>query len=150
MILLLGPRVAFPVQNATTYAREQLAVNPSARARLCLAIVLMKKITDKFESPDAPFDTVAYGIDNRIPIRLINDVINVLAQVGLVAESAEHPGCYTLLRDPLNISARDISDAILDDGAGPGALGLADDFPMFGKITDESFQTLEKQVLKSF
>jgi len=150
MILLMGAEVAFSVQNATTYAREQLAVNPSARARLCLAIVLMKKITDKFESPADPFDTVAYGIDNRIPIRLINDVINVLAQAGLVAESAEHPGCYTLLRDPLNISARDISDAILDEGAAPTALGLAEEFPMFGKITGESFQCLEKQVLKNF
>jgi len=150
MILLMGAKVAFSVQNATTYAREQLAVNPSARARLCIAIVLMKKITDKFESTEAPFDTVAYGTDNRIPIRLINDVINILAQAGLVSESAEHLGCYTLLRDPLNISARDISDAILDDGAKPIELGLATDFPLFGKITDESFQTLEKQILKNF
>ena len=150
MILLMGAEVAFSVQNAATYAREQLAVNPSTRARLCLAIALMKKITDRFESPEPPFDTVAYGTENHIPIRLINDVINTLAQTGLVAESAEHPGCYTLLRDPLNISARDIADAILDDGAAPTALGLAADFPMFGKITDESFQCLEKQILKSF
>jgi len=150
MILLMGAEVAFSVQNAGTYAREQLAVNPSARARLCLAVALMKRITDDFESPAGPFDTLAYGTDNHIPVRLVNDVINTLAQARLVAESSEHPGCYTLLRDPLNISARDITDAILDDGAGPDALGLANDFPMFGKITDESFQSLEKQVLKSF
>ncbi|MBL7015995.1 MAG: YihY family inner membrane protein [Kiritimatiellales bacterium] len=150
MILLMGAEVAFSVQNAGTYARERLAVTPSARARLCLAVALMKKITEKFESPEPPFDTVAYGIDHRIPIRLINDVINTLAQAGLVAESAEHPGCYTLLRDPLHITARDITDAILDDGTAPVALGLKTDFPMFGKITDESFQCLEKQVLKNF
>lgn len=150
MILLMGAEVAFSVQNAGTYAREHLAVNPSTRARLCLAIALIKKITDRFESPEPPFDTVAYGVENHIPVRLINDVINTLAQNGLVAESAEHPGCYTLLRDPLHINARDITDAILDDGAAPTALGLAADFPMFGKITNESFQTLEKQVLKDF
>jgi membrane protein len=150
MILLMGAEVAFSVQNAGTYAREQLAVNPSARSRLCLAITLMKKITDRFESPEPPFDTIAYGTENRIPIRLINDVINTLAKTGLVAESAEHPGCYTLLRDPLNISARDIADAILDDGADPRELGLANDFPMFSGITAESFKTLEKQVLKNF
>jgi membrane protein len=150
MILLMGAEVAFSVQNAGTYARERLAVTPSARARLCLAVALMKRITDKFESPEPPFDTVAYGIENRIPIRLINDVINTLAKAGLVAESTEHPGCYTLLRDPLHITARDISDAILDDGVAPVALGLAADFPMFGKITDESFDALEKQVLKNF
>ena len=150
MILLMGAEVAFSVQNAGTYARERLAVTPSARARLCLAIALMKKITDKFESPEPPFDTVAYGIENRIPVRLINDVIHTLAQAGLVAESAEHPSCYTLLRDPLHITARDISDAVLDDGVAPNALGLSADFPMFGKITDESFQTLEKEILKNF
>ncbi|MBC8207216.1 MAG: YihY/virulence factor BrkB family protein [Kiritimatiellales bacterium] len=150
MILLMGAEVAFSVQNAGTYARERLAVTPSARARLCLAVALMKKITDKFESPEPPFDTIAYGIENRIPIRLINDVIHTLAQAGLVAESAENPSCYTLLRNPLNITARDITDAILDDGTAPTALGLAADFPMFGKITDPCFQTLEKQVLKNF
>ncbi|QHI69059.1 YihY/virulence factor BrkB family protein [Tichowtungia aerotolerans] len=150
MILLMGAEVAFSVQNAGTYAREQLAVSPSARARLCLAVALMKRITEKFESPENPFDTKAYGIDNRIPIRLINDVINTLAQAGLVAESAEHPDCYTLLRDPRNITARDIIDSILDDGAAPAALGLAGDFPMFGKITGEGFQALEKQTLEAF
>ncbi len=150
MILLMGAEVAFSVQNAGTYAREQLAVNPSARARLCLAIVLMKRITDDFESRGGPFDTIAYGTENHIPIRLINDVINTLAQAGLVAEASDRPGGYTLLRDPLNISARDIADAILDEGADPRELGLADDFPMFSNIIGESFQTLEKQVLKSF
>lgn len=151
MILLMGAEVAFSTQNAGTYAREQFAVNPSARSRLCLAIALMKRITDDFESsPGGPFDTLTYGTENRIPIRLINDVIEILAHAGLVAESAEHPNGYTLLRDPLLISARDITDAILDDGATPDELGLAADFPMFGKITDASFQTLEKEVLKNF
>ncbi len=150
MILLMGAEVAFSVQNAATYTREHLAVKPSARARLCLAVSLMKRITDSFESPGDPFDTIAYGTGNRIPIRLINDVIRTLAAAGLVAESAGHPGCYTLLRDPLHISARDITDAVIDDGATPAALGLSADFPMFGKITGESFQTLEKQLLKNF
>lgn len=150
MILLMGAEVAFSIQNAGTYAREQRAVNPSPRARLCLAMALMQRITDKFESPDAPFDTVAYGTENRIPIRLINDVIGILAEASLVTEASEHPGCYTLLRDPRRISARDIADAVLDDGAAPDALGLASDAPLFGKITDQSFQILEKELLKDF
>jgi membrane protein len=150
MILLMGAEVAFSTQNATTYAREQFAVTPSPRARLCLAIALIRQITEKFESPDAPLDAIAYGVQKRIPIRLIHDVIHILSQAGLVAEVAEHPGCYTLLRDPTLISARDIADAILDAGASPEELGLADELPLFGNITDESFQTLEKQILKNF
>jgi membrane protein len=149
-IMLLGAEVAFSIQNAGTYARERLAVNPSARSRLCLAFALMKKITAAFESGTGPFDTVAYGIANRVPVRLINDVIAILAKTGLVAEAAGQQGCYTLLRDPADISARAIADAILNEGADPNELGMKDDFPMFGKITGESFQTLEKQLLKSF
>lgn len=150
MILLMGAEVAFSVQNAGTYARERLAVTPSARARLCLAITLMKHITEKFESVNPPFDVIAYGIDKRIPVRLINDVINILATAGLVAESSEHPRCYTLLQNPRSITARCIIDAVLDAGAAPSELGLAAEFPMFGKITDESFQSLENQLLENF
>lgn len=149
-ILLMGAEVAFSVQNAGTYARERLAVNPSARSRLCLAFALMKKITAAFEKGDGPFDVPAYGTENRIPVRLVNDVIHILTINGLTAEAADHPGCYTLLRDPASISARVILDAILNEGADPHELGMKEDFPLFGKITDESFQTLEKQFLKSF
>jgi membrane protein len=149
-IMLLGAEVAFSIQNAGTYARERLAVNPSARSRLCLAFALMKKITAAFEAGTGPFDTIAYGTAARVPVRLINDVIAILAKNGLVAEAAEQQGCYTLLRDPSDVSARAIADAILNEGADPNELGMKDDFPMFGKITDESFQTLEKQILKSF
>jgi len=149
MILLMGAEVAFSVQNAGTYAREQLAVNPSPRARLCLAMALMKRITDQFESPLGPFDTITYGIDNHIPIRLINDVVNTLAQAGLIVESSGHPGGYTLLCDPLHISARDITDSILAAGTPPDALGLSNELPGFRKITHESFQALEEKILKN-
>lgn len=150
MILLMGAEVAFSVQNAGTYAHERLAVNPSARSRLCLGFALMKRITDAFASGKGPFDTISYGTANRIPVRLINDVISILATNGLVAEAAEKQGCYTLLRDPADVTARAILDAILNEGTDPNELGMKDDFPMFGKITDESFQTLEKQILKTF
>lgn len=150
MILLIGAEVAFSAQNVGTYAREQLAATPSARARLCLAVALMKRITEKFESPETPFDTTAYGIENHIPIRLINRVIHTLSGAGLVAESAEHPGCYTLLRDPRAITARTIIDTVLDQGAAPADLGLSADAPLFETLTEKSFQTLENEVLENF
>lgn len=149
-IMLLGAEVAFSIQNAGTYAREQLAVNPSARSRLCLAFALMKKITAAFEDGTGPFDTIAYGTANRIPVRLIHNVVHILSKNGLIAEAADRQGCYTLLRDSANISARLIAEAVLNEGADPDELGMKDDFPLFGKITGESFQTLEKQLLREF
>lgn len=149
-IMLFGAEVAFSVQNAETYAHERLAANPSARSRLCLAFALMKKITAAFSDGKGPFDVLNYGIATRVPVRLVNDVISILATNGLVAEAAEKQGCYTLLRDPADISARMIADAILNEGADPDELGMRDAFPMFGKITGESFQSLEKLPLRSF
>jgi membrane protein len=148
MILLMGAEVAFSVQNAGTYAQERLAVTPSARSRLYLAFTLMKNITDAFRNDTGPFNALAFGTEKRIPVRLIHDVVSILVNSGLISEASESPGCYTLLRDPENISAREISDAILNEGADPQELGMAGTFPMFGKITDESFQPLEKIRLK--
>ena len=150
MILLMGAEVAFSAQHAGTYAREQLAVTPSTRAKLCLAFVLMKHITTAFESPNAPFDAHEFGTKNHIPVRLINDITRTLAQAGLITESAEHPACYTLLNDPRNITAHDITQAIFDVGASPQELGLSTDLPMLEAITTESFQSLDKQILKNF
>jgi membrane protein len=150
MILLMGAEVAFSVQNAGTYARERIAVTPSPRARLCLAFALMKKIAESFENNAGPFDTLAYGAEKRIPVRLVNDVINILARGGLVAEAADRQGCYTLLRDPSHISARDVADAVLNDGADPHELGMSAEFPLLETLTDESFRSLEKRTLRQF
>lgn len=148
MILLMGAEVAFSVQNAGTYAQERLAVTPSPRARLYLAFTLMKNITDAFRTNQGPFNTLAFGTEKRIPVRLIHDVVNILVKNGLISEASGSPGHYTLLRDPENISAREISDAILNEGADAQELGMAGTFPGFGKITDESFQPLERIRLK--
>jgi membrane protein len=150
MILLMGAEIAFSVQNTGTYSQERLAIAPSTRSRLCLAFALMKKIAEAFRFDSGPFNTLAYGTENRIPVRLVNDVINILAKNRLVAEVAEDPGSYIILRDPADISARSIADAILNEGAAPDELGLADNFPLLGKITDESFKALEKQTLQNF
>jgi membrane protein len=150
MILLMGAEIAFSVQNTGSYSREKLAIDPSTCSRLCLAFALMKKIAEAFKFDRGPFNTLAYGTENRIPVRLVNDVINILAKNRLVAEAAEYPGSYIILRDPADISARSIADAILNEGAAPDELGLADNFPLFVKITDESFKALEKQTLQNF
>lgn len=150
MILLMGAEVAFSVQNTGTYARERLAVNPSARSRLCLAFALMKKITGSFYSGNGPFNVLQYGQQNRIPVRLVNDVINILAKNGLVVQDANHPGAYALLSNPESVSARVVAEAILNEGADPDELGMRDDFPLFGKIIGESFESLEKQTLTRF
>ncbi|MFA5689971.1 MAG: YihY/virulence factor BrkB family protein [Kiritimatiellales bacterium] len=148
MILLMGAEVSFSIQNATTYSRERLAVSPSTRARLFLAFAIMKNTADSFERGDGLFNAAAYGISNRIPIRLINDVIHVLSGCGLLTESAEHPGGYVLQRNPEKISARVIVDAVMNDGAGPEQLGMTKNISIFGEIIGTSMKNLDQKTLK--
>ena len=150
MILLMGAEVACSVQNANTFARERLAVTPSPHARLCMGLALMKHITAQFETLGAPFNIVEYGQESRIPVRLINDVISTLCEANLITESTMHPGCYTLLQTPRNVSALNIVNAVLDKGASPASLGLAPDLALFGEITDDGNQLLASKLLSDF
>lgn len=150
MILLMGAEVAFSVQNAGTYPRERLAINPSSRSRLCLAFALMKHIKESFADGSGPFNALAYGVEHKVPVRLVNDVIHLLAKNGLVAEDHDRPGCYTLLRDPETISARAVLDAILNEGADPRELGMRDDEALFDAMLRESFQSLDALPVKQF
>lgn len=147
MILLMGAETAFSAQHAGTYARERLAVAPSARSRLYLAFALMKQIAQAFESGHAPFSAADYGVQQKIPVRLINDVIHILSKNRLIAESADHPGGYTLLRDPEDITARDIANALLDEGADPDELGLDAAAPELETLSGECSRALEKHTL---
>ena len=146
MILLMGAEVSFSIQNAGTYTRERLAVTPSPRARLSLAFIIMENISASFRDGTRIFAAADYGIKNRIPIRLINDIVHVLSQNGFITESADHPGCYTLQRDPSLISVRDITDAILSDGANPAQLGIAGKSP-FEQQVQTAFQELSAHKL---
>jgi len=150
MILLFGAETAFAMQNAETYSREQLAIDPSARTRLAVAFVLMKKIAGAFANGTAPFDVSAYAAEHRIPIRLVNESVHTLSGNGLIAEASERSACFTLLREPDAITARHIADAVLDRGTDPEALGLTADLPVFSGATDEGFRIFENRTLKSF
>ena len=120
MILLMGAEVAFSVQNAGTYAREQLAVSPSSRARLCLAVALMKRNHRKpLKTPDAPFKRLSpTALKKRIPVRLIRDVIKHTGR-GRAGRRVRRgnltatPCCATRAASPPATSP----DAILDNGA---------------------------------
>lgn len=124
-ILLFGAELAFAFQNRDTYAEEQAAVRASMNAKLWVAFSVMQEAVRVFSSPEAALVTSAYARANNIPIRLMNEVIEVLSRAQLLgAVAAEGPDAYVLLQAPEQVTAKKIYDLMIADGASPGELGL--------------------------
>jgi membrane protein len=127
-ILLLGSELAFAIQNRDTYAEEQAAVRASMVAKLWVAYSTMQEAVRIFQGPDASFNTTRYARENNIPIRLMNEVVGVLARARLLGEvAADGQESFALLQAPENVTAKKIYDLMITDGASPQELGLVED-----------------------
>ncbi len=125
MILLFGSELAFAIQNRKTYQEEQAAVRASMVSKLSVAFSAMREAVRIFEGPEASFSATEFARENNIPIRLMNEVVEVLVRarlLGVVAsEGAER---YAILQAPEHVSAKKIYDLMITDGAAPDELGL--------------------------
>jgi DNA-binding IscR family transcriptional regulator len=83
--------------------------------------------------------TSQYAHDNNIPIRLMNEVVDVLSRARLLgAVATEGHGCVALLQAPEHVTAKKIYDLMITDGSSPGELGLVEDL-----VTDEMLNTMD-------
>ena len=124
-ILLFGAELAFAIQNRDTYAEEQAAVRASLVSKLWVAFSVMQEAVRVFQGPDAALDSVAYARKNNIPVRLTNEVVEVLVRARLLGSvGAEGQNSYVLLQAPEQVTAKKIYDLMITDGAAPKDLGL--------------------------
>ncbi|MDF7825850.1 YihY/virulence factor BrkB family protein [Pontiellaceae bacterium B12227] len=138
-VLLFGAELAFAIQNRDTYAEEQAAVRASMVAKLWVAYSVMQEAVRIFQSSEAAVHTVAYARANNIPIRLMNEIIEVLSRARLLGPVAsEAPDGYVLLQAPEHVTAKKIFDLMVSDGSSPEDLGLVQDL-----VTDEVLATLD-------
>lgn len=138
-ILLFGAELAFAIQNRDTYAEEQAAVRASMVSKLWVAFSVMQEAVRVFQGSEAPLDSVAYARANNIPIRLMNEVVEVLSRARLLGSVApEGQGGYALLQAPERVTAKKIYDLMITDGSSPEDLGLVKDL-----ITDEVLSTVD-------
>jgi membrane protein len=138
-ILLFGAELAFAIQNRDTYAEEQAAVRASMVSKLWVAFSVMQEAVRVFHSSEASVKTSQYAHDNNIPIRLMNEVVDVLSRARLLgAVATEGHGCVALLQAPEHVTAKKIYDLMITDGSSPGELGLVEDL-----VTDEMLNTMD-------
>ncbi len=139
IILLFGAELAFAIQNRDTYAEEQAAVRASMVSKLWVAYSLMQEAVRIFQSSEAAVQSRVYAREYNIPIRLMNEVIEVLLRarlLGVVSRDGED--CYVLLKAPELVKAKTIFDLMITDGSSPEDLGLIKDL-----VTDELLNTLD-------
>ena len=125
IILLFGAELAFAIQNRDTYAEEQRAVRASMLSKLWVAFSVMKESVRVFQGSEASLNAVAYARANNIPIRLMNEVVEILVQARLLGEVGnDGSGQYVLLQAPEHVTAKKIYDLLIADGSSPADLGL--------------------------
>ena len=138
-ILLFGAELAFAIQNRDTYAEEQASVRASVISKLWVAFSVMQEAVRVFKSSEGSVDASAYARKNNIPIRLMNEMVQVLSRARflgeVVSEGQDH---VVLLQSPEHVTAKNIYDLMIADGSSPEDLGLVKDL-----VTDELLATID-------
>ena len=126
VIILLGAELAFALQNAATYRLESAADAASSKSKVALALSIVTRAAEALAGGLAPFETSLYARKRRVPIRLLNGVVRLLVRNGLLVETAGKESCYVLLKAPAALRVKEIVDMVIQEGAKPETLGLAD------------------------
>lgn len=86
LIILLGAELSFAAQNVSNYEYEYNAQQISRRYKDFLTFLIMHIIVKKFEKGQPPVTAEVISKDNSIPIRLVTNTLNMLADLGVVSE----------------------------------------------------------------
>ena len=123
-IILLGAEIGFALQNYSTYKMEQKAHGASAQSRIMLALSIMSHAAQSMMINVPHFEINAYAHIHRVPVRLINEVVDALVKANLLADVSDGEGRYVLLKVPDSIRVKDIINVMLQTGVTPRSLGL--------------------------
>lgn len=123
-IVLFGAEVAFAVQNASTYRMELGGEHASVESRLTVALSLLTVAAGAMLDRGGCLETPEFARSRRVSVRLLNAVARQLVELGLLAEVADRPGCFVLLRPPGAVKVRDVVEALLTAGSAPGGVAL--------------------------
>ncbi len=124
MIVLLGSEIAFALQHHVTYHLERSAGQASMQAKVSLAVAAVLEAARALSGGRPVLNVSDYAHQHRVPVRLLNDLVGLLERGGLMAELADKPGAYVLLRAPDHIQVSEVVNLLLRDGSGPERLGL--------------------------
>ena len=121
LILLSGALLTYAYQHETTFAMEKLAAGASIAYREGLAVRLAAEAARRFATGEGGVTIDETAPRWNAPTRLLQDVLDRLAEAGLLIACATHPTSYQPARSPESIAVSDVLGAIRSEGYSPPA-----------------------------
>ncbi len=87
LIILLGSEFAFALQNFKTYRKEGKSDNISFSYKQKLALIILHLIYDRFKKGESPMSADDIINTTRGPIKMINDLLYELMDMGILVEN---------------------------------------------------------------
>jgi membrane protein len=85
IIVLLGAEISFANQNVSRYEYESDALNISLREKRAMTLMVLSMIVKNFALGAPPLTADTISVCFKIPVRLVRDIVQDLAAVGLVS-----------------------------------------------------------------
>lgn len=112
VIILLGAEITYACQNVSTYPPGWFAATTSrtswstasAYVREWLANTLYFSLLDSFTAGTGPWSAADFAQRHRLPMPLVREVTDILAQARLIVEVADAPEHYVPGRDPSRLT----------------------------------------------
>jgi membrane protein len=122
VILLFGALVTFAYQNEKTFALERLADRASYAYRETVAVRLMVEMARRFSSGKPALSAGEVANAWNVPLRLVNEALDVLIEARLATACATQPVTYQPARAADTIQVIDVVRAQREHGEEPSQL----------------------------
>lgn len=86
LICLFGAELCYANQNMDDYAFKAKTKDLSHRYKTLLCLVISSRICHRFSEGAKPYSALKLKLDTGIPIRIVNDLLYELVQIGVLTE----------------------------------------------------------------
>ena len=86
LICLFGAELCYANQNMDDYAFKAKTEDLSHRYKTLLCLVISSRICHRFSEGGKPYSALKLKLDTGIPIRIVNDLLYELVQIGVLTE----------------------------------------------------------------
>lgn len=145
VIVLLGVEFSFALQNVKTFENEIRSDTASQEERDKLATLSMLVLTRKFNEKGGAVSLDTLSSTLKAPVRLVQNVMHVMQQVGFVVRTSNEEPAYVLSSPPDSIRFTDIILALASYRVTTGAHPMT---ARFGFI-NRTFRALYEDTTKS-
>lgn len=137
-IILFGAEVSFSVQHRETFAQEARAAAYSFEDRHKLAALALGLMSRAFASGEPPLSNDALAQRLGAPVKLVNEVLFMLAAAGIAAK-LDAPGgeTFTLARPPADVRLLDVMQALSRFKESPETLDIHRRFALVGELFEQ-------------